>query len=106
MRGTIRLAWAGLLAASLGACSLEDSTTGRQDPNYRPPTAAEQACANQGLMRGTEAYDRCLARENGTTATPAPAAPTPPAGVEAFRDEFGHRYDGQGNRLDDRGNII
>jgi hypothetical protein len=38
--------------------------------------------------------------------TYTPAAPTPPAGVQAFRDEFGFRYDGQGNRLDARGNII
>ena len=38
--------------------------------------------------------------------TYTPAAPTPPAGVQAFRDEFGFRYDGQGNRIDARGNII
>ena len=38
--------------------------------------------------------------------TYAPAAPTPPAGVQAFRDEYGFRYDGQGNRIDARGNII
>lgn len=36
----------------------------------------------------------------------APAATTPPAGVQAFRDEYGFRYDGQGNRIDGRGNII
>ena len=44
-----------------------------------------------------------------TTPVPAyvpPAPPPPPAGVEAFRDEYGFRYDGQGNRLDARGNII
>jgi hypothetical protein len=35
-----------------------------------------------------------------------PAATTPPAGVQAFRDEYGFRYDGQGNRVDARGNII
>jgi hypothetical protein len=38
--------------------------------------------------------------------TYAPAATTPPAGVQAFRDEFGFRYDGQGNRIDRNGNII
>jgi hypothetical protein len=38
--------------------------------------------------------------------TYAPAAPTPPAGVQAFRDEYGFRYDGQGNRIDGNGNII
>ena len=38
--------------------------------------------------------------------TYAPAAQTPPAGVQAFRDEYGFRYDGQGNRIDSNGNII
>ena len=38
--------------------------------------------------------------------TYAPAATTPPAGVQAFRDEYGFRYDGQGNRIDAQGNII
>jgi len=37
---------------------------------------------------------------------PVAYQPTPPAGVEAFRDEHGFRYDGQGNRLDRNGNII
>jgi hypothetical protein len=42
-----------------------------------------------------------------TYSTPEVAPqPTPPAGVEAFRDEYGFRYDGQGNRLDRNGNII
>ena len=43
-----------------------------------------------------------------TTYSTPPAAyqPTPPAGVEAFRDEYGFRYDGQGNRIDRNGNII
>jgi hypothetical protein len=38
--------------------------------------------------------------------TYVPAATTPPAGVQAFRDEYGFRYDGQGNRIDRNGNII
>lgn len=37
---------------------------------------------------------------------PVAAQPTPSAGVEVFRDEYGFRYDGQGNRLDRNGNII
>lgn len=40
------------------------------------------------------------------TTTVVPAATTPPAGVQAFRGEYGFRYDGQGNRIDARGNII
>ena len=35
-----------------------------------------------------------------------PAPPSPPAGVQASRDEYGFRYDGLGNRTDARGNII
>ena len=38
--------------------------------------------------------------------TYTPAATTPPTGVQAFRDEYGFRYDGQGNRVDAQGNII
>jgi hypothetical protein len=41
-----------------------------------------------------------------STVTYTPAATTPPAGVQAFRDEYGFRYDGQGNRLDRYGHII
>ena len=41
-----------------------------------------------------------------STTTVVPAATTPPAGVQAYRDEYGFRYDGQGNRIDARGNII
>ena len=40
------------------------------------------------------------------TVTYVPAATDPPVGVQAFRDEYGFRYDGQGNRLDRYGNII
>lgn len=41
-----------------------------------------------------------------STVAYAPAATTPPAGVQVFRDEYGFRYDVQGNRVDARGNII
>ncbi len=89
---------------------------------------ARDACYSYGLQPGTGPYDRCVGREldsrrwradqayvtPGTvvyTPTPAPeyvppAPPPPPAGVQAFKDEFGFRYDGQGNRIDARGNII
>lgn len=87
---------------------------------------AREACYSYGLERGTSYYDRCVGREDdarrfradqAAVVVPAatvypeptyvpPAPPTPPAGVQAFRDEYGFRYDGQGNRLDARGNII
>jgi hypothetical protein len=83
---------------------------------------AQMACSSYGLSRGSINYDRCVSREIDarryrqeavvTTYTPSstvtytPAATTPPAGVQAFRDEYGFRYDGQGNRIDARGNII
>jgi hypothetical protein len=53
-----------------------------------------------------------------TVYTPPSYSPTPPptpyvesrnantAGVQAFRDEYGFRYDAEGNRLDRNGNII
>jgi len=52
-----------------------------------------------------------------TVYVPQPSYPPPPtpyvetrnsstAGVQAFRDEYGFRYDAEGNRLDRNGNII
>jgi hypothetical protein len=90
---------------------------------------ARDACYSYGLEPGSVRYDRCVAREIDarsyraeayvapvsttvvytTPPVPAyvpPAPPSPPAGVQAFRDEYGFRYDGQGNRIDARGNII
>jgi len=87
---------------------------------------ARDACYSYGLEPGSLRYERCVAREIDarryrqeayvapvvyTTPAPAyayvpPAPPSPPAGVQAFRDEYGFRYDGQGNRIDARGNII
>jgi hypothetical protein len=91
---------------------------------------ARDACLSYGLDPATGYYARCVGREMdarrfrgdqayvsapGTTVvyTPAPqpeyvppAPPPPPVGVQAFRDEYGFRYDGQGNRVDARGNII
>jgi hypothetical protein len=90
----------------------------------RLTTDARDACLSYGLEPGTSRYERCVGREIDarhyreeayvapvvyTTPAPAyipPAPPQPQAGVQAFRDEYGFRYDGQGNRLDARGNII
>jgi hypothetical protein len=91
---------------------------------------ARDACYSYGLTPGTARYEGCVNREVDarrwreeavyspapvgyyavtTYTAPAyvpPAPPPPPAGVQAFRDEYGFRYDGQGNRIDARGNII
>jgi hypothetical protein len=105
--------------------------TGRVPRGYaeaRLAADARDACYSYGLEPGTARYDRCVGREIDarryreeayvapinttvvyTAPVPAyipPTPPRPPTGVEAFRDEYGFRYDGQGNRLDARGNII
>lgn len=80
---------------------------------------ARGACYSYGLAPGTVPFDRCVGREvdarrwraDQAYVAPAPeyappAPPPPPVGVQAFKDEFGFRYDGQGNRIDARGNII
>lgn len=84
---------------------------------------ARDACISYGLEPGGGYFNRCVAREMDARrfradqayvpadvypqpAYAPPAPPPPPAGVQAFRDEYGFRYDGQGNRLDARGNII
>ncbi|UYN96909.1 MAG: hypothetical protein KIT25_08275 [Enhydrobacter sp.] len=85
---------------------------------------ARQACYSYGLQPASPAYDRCLRHEMNVrryreeasvTVYTVPSAPPPPppvhvqprtTGTEAFRDEYGYRYDAEGNRLDARGNII
>jgi hypothetical protein len=82
---------------------------------------ASNACYDYGLDRGTQRFDNCVSREVDARRyreqgpTPAPVAyyqpqpapyyaPQPAPGP--MRDEFGFRYDGQGNRLDASGRII
>jgi hypothetical protein len=96
---------------------------GRMPVNYAEAqlTAdARDACLSYGLAPGSLHYDRCVGREMEarrfradqaavyvpTQVANPPVPPPPPAGVQAFRDEYGFRYDGQGNRIDARGNII
>jgi hypothetical protein len=85
---------------------------------------ARDACYDYGLARGSQRYDSCVSREvdarryrdqGQMTASPiyAPDYTTPYAeprpastGVQAFKDEFGFRYDSQGNRLDRNGRIV
>jgi hypothetical protein len=104
---TLASRWMLLLtgALTLGACE-PPSGAPASSPYLRPPTAAEQACVNQGHMRGTEDYEQCMARASGVPQQLPPPAVAPPVGVEAYRDEYGHRYDGRGNRVDGKGHII
>jgi hypothetical protein len=80
------------IALSAAACSYSETTT-----RAVPPPAPMVSVAPAPVA---------------TVYTPAPAvtvvpaALSPPVGVEAFRDEYGFRYDGRGNRLDRYGNII
>ena len=107
---------------------------GRVNRDYAEARLLEDsrnACYDYGLTRGTQRYDNCVTREvdarryreQGEMSTPqrtyspeyyAPArTPTPYVDARtdsgsgnAFHDEFGFRYDAQGNRLDRSGNII
>ena len=47
-----------------------------------------------------------VAYNPGYSTTYATTTTTYTTGGQAFRDEYGFRYDGQGNRIDARGNII
>ena len=95
---------------------------------------ARAACLSYGLEPVSPHYDRCVGREMDArryrddaaavyvpasppvaTVYPSPSYPAAPyvetrnadtTGVQAFRDEYGFRYDAQGNRLDRYGNII
>jgi len=101
---------------------------GRVSRDYAMPRLeadARDACFSYGLHPGTARYEGCVAREIDArryrgeayvvTTTPAPVQyvyhPTydsrvATTGVAVFTDEYGRRYDAQGNRLDRFGNII
>jgi len=101
---------------------------GRVGPGYalaRVEADARDACFSYGLHPGTGRYANCVAREIDarryrgeayvvTTPTPVQYVYTPTTydnrvattGVAVFTDEYGRRYDAQGNRLDRFGNII
>jgi len=95
-----------VLATGLAVAACESAAPTPPPDAYRAPTAAEQTCVNQGFMRGTDPYDRCMASQRDAGRPPPPPAVTPQAGVFAFKDEFGFRYDALGNRLDAQGKII
>ena len=88
---------------------------------------SRNACSDYGLDRGTQRYDSCVSREvdarryrEQSQMSPQPVyapdyapAPAPYAyvaprttGTAVTRDEFGFRYDAEGNRIDRNGRII
>jgi hypothetical protein len=86
---------------------------------------SRNACYSYGLQQGTQRYDNCVTREvdarryrdqgqlyappvHSPDYTPAPYAYAAPrtTGTAVTRDEFGFRYDAEGNRVDSNGRII
>jgi hypothetical protein len=78
------------------------TTTTYRTPEYITPAPVPGAT----ITSPTPAMTVYSTTTQVPAASYAPPATTPPAGAQAFRDEFGFRYDGQGNRIDARGNII
>ena len=97
-----------LLAAAVGlsaaACSYSETTTQARVPAAAVTTYPAPATTVYTAAPAAATTVYTTAPVSATTYVPA--ATTPPAGVQAFRDEYGFRYDGQGNRVDARGNII
>ena len=87
---TTRILAAACLGLSAAACSYSETTT-----RAVPPPMVSVAPAPVATVYTPP-----------PSVTVVPAAPSPPAGVQAFRDEYGFRYDGRGNRIDRYGNII
>jgi hypothetical protein len=87
---TTRMLAAACLGLSAAACSYSETTT-----RPVPPPVVAVAPAPVATVYAPP-----------PSVTVVPAAPSPPVGVQAFRDEYGFRYDGRGNRLDRYGNII
>ena len=87
------------LGLAVSACSY--SSTTREAP---APVAVVPATATTTYVAPAAATTTVYTPAR--TVTYVPAATDPPVGQQAFRDEYGFRYDGRGNRLDARGNII
>jgi hypothetical protein len=87
---------------SITACSYSTTTTEARVPAATVTAYPAPATTVYAPAPATTVYTTAPV----STTKFVPAATTPPAGVQAFRDEYGFRYDGQGNRIDARGNII
>ena len=94
---------AALLGLATSACSYSETTTRTAPPVAAAPVAVP---APVTTVYATPPATVSYAPAYTVPAYAPPPATTPPAGVQAFRDEYGFRYDGQGNRIDRYGNII
>jgi hypothetical protein len=78
------------------------------DPNGRPFIGRNDWVRQPGDQMSGSAGANARGNVGGagvSSSTDIATAPGGPRGA-AFKDEFGFRYDAQGNRLDARGNII
>jgi len=94
---------------SMGTMTYDRCVSREIDARRYRQEATVTTYTTPGPVATTTVYSPTPATTVYTTTGPTtvvPAATTPPAGVQAFRDEYGFRYDGQGNRIDARGNII
>lgn len=115
--------------AAYDRCAVREAhirTIGRVSVDYsmaRLDADARESCYSYGLSPGSSAFNRCVAREvDARRYRHEVFAPAPPAtqyvytpgydsrvattGVAVYTDEYGFRYDAQGNRVDRFGNVI
>jgi hypothetical protein len=119
-----RARFLGVLALGLFAAACSSTVTTYEDAPTRTQyvmapvvtpvvvAAPNYNCLDYGFTVGTAAYDRCAAREAEMRASRAIAYSTgydhrvATTGIAVYTDEYGFRYDAQGNRVDRFGNII
>lgn len=77
-----------------------------RDPYGRPLVGRNDWVRQPGDRQGPSASNPSMNREVGTNEAAAPMPAQSGPRQSTFKDEFGFRYDAQGNRLDGRGNII
>ncbi|MBI3196556.1 MAG: hypothetical protein HYZ40_03390 [Rhodospirillales bacterium] len=87
-----------LITAAGGAYAQPMPSSESLDPNGRPFVGRNDWVRQPGDQPGN-------AGVGGSASTDMATAPSGPREA-TFKDEFGFRYDAQGNRLDARGNII
>ncbi|MFO1157306.1 MAG: hypothetical protein U1E60_00550 [Reyranellaceae bacterium] len=100
-----------LAAAGLGlvasACGYSETTYVRPAPAavaYDTPAPVTTTYVTPAPAVATTTY-YTPSPPISTEAAAYPAT-SPPIGVQTFRDEYGFRYDGRGNRIDRYGNVI